>query len=118
MNDLMLYVDEDHWDIITDQHGLRAAATYGDDRETRRLLAERMVLCWEACRGLTNDELAAGPSPLTEAAVKDLLPIMQDGWTLAEYGMWVARAVERAHGIKTPNAEVTGATHHETNKER
>ncbi|NMG70332.1 hypothetical protein [Parazoarcus communis] len=64
MSDLIkamaLCVDEDHWDIIVDQDGLRAAATYGDDRETRRLLAERIVLCWEACRGLTNDQIAAG----------------------------------------------------------
>ncbi len=60
---LTLCVDEDHLDIITDQDGLRAAATYGDDRETRRLLAERLVLCWEACRGLTNEQIAAGVTP-------------------------------------------------------
>ena len=41
-------------------------------------------------------------TPLTDAEVADLLPAFQDGWTLATYGLWVARAVERAHGIKTP----------------
>ena len=47
--------------------------------------------------------LRAANNPLSGEEVADLLPIMQDGWTLAEYGMWVARAIERAHGIKTPN---------------
>lgn len=63
MKDMMLCADEDHWDIITDVDGLRAAATYGDDRQTRRLLAERLVLCWNACRGLTNAEIANGLTP-------------------------------------------------------
>lgn len=38
--------------------------------------------------------------PLTELEILDLLPDAQHGWTTAFYGKWVARAVERAHGIK------------------
>lgn len=38
--------------------------------------------------------------PLTEREILDLLPDAQNGWTTAIYGKWVARAVERAHGIK------------------
>ena len=38
--------------------------------------------------------------PLTEREILDLLPDAQHGWTTAFYGKWVARAVERAHGIK------------------
>ena len=39
---------------------------------------------------------------LTDADITALLPIWQQGsWTLPDYGRWVARAVERAHGIKT-----------------
>jgi hypothetical protein len=37
--------------------------------------------------------------PLTESQILDLLPDAQHGWTTATYGKWVARAVERAHGI-------------------
>lgn len=52
MNDMILYVDETISDIITDADGNRVAATYGDDPETRRLLAERMMLCWNVFRGM------------------------------------------------------------------
>ena len=38
--------------------------------------------------------------PLTEREILDLLPDAQHGWTTAIYGKWVARAVERAHGVK------------------
>jgi len=37
--------------------------------------------------------------PLTESQILELLPDAQHGWTTATYGKWVARAVERAHGI-------------------
>jgi hypothetical protein len=37
--------------------------------------------------------------PLGEQEVLDLLPEVQAGWTATTYGIWVARAIERAHGI-------------------
>ena len=37
--------------------------------------------------------------PLTDDEIRDLLPIRQDGWSDEDYGLWLARAVERAHGI-------------------
>lgn len=46
--------------------------------------------------------MAESKKPLSEAEIADLLPTFQDGWTLSDYGVWVARAVERAHGIKMP----------------
>lgn len=36
---------------------------------------------------------------LTEADITGLLPDWRDEWDKGIYGMWVARAVERAHGI-------------------
>jgi hypothetical protein len=63
MNDLLLCIDDAHWDIITDVDGNRCAATYGDDPDTRRALAERIVLCWNACRGLTDDQIKSGMTP-------------------------------------------------------
>ncbi len=39
-------------------------------------------------------------SPLADKVIDELAPVWQNGWTLAEYTRWVARAVERAHGIK------------------
>ena len=56
-------------------------------------------------RVLSDDEIRAvvdaleSSDPLTPAAILDLLPIRQNGWSDVEYGTWVARAVERAHGI-------------------
>lgn len=38
-------------------------------------------------------------APLPATAVTALLPMMQDGWTLEDYGTWAIRAAERAHGI-------------------
>jgi len=38
-------------------------------------------------------------APLTDVQIFDLLPNLQSGWTLTAYGLWVARAIERAHGI-------------------
>ena len=37
--------------------------------------------------------------PLSEQQILELLPDAQHGWTTATYGKWVARAIERAHGI-------------------
>ena len=48
-------------------------------------------------------DLPKAKTPLSAAEVAMLLPIFQDGWTLADYGIWVARAVERAHGIHQPD---------------
>ena len=45
-----------------------------------------------------------GQRPLSRDDVLGLLPIVQDGWSATDYGEWVARAVERAHGIVTHNA--------------
>lgn len=44
---------------------------------------------------------AAPPArkPLTESQILELLPDAQHGWTTATYGKWVARAIERAHGV-------------------
>jgi len=38
-------------------------------------------------------------TPLPATTVTQLLPIMQDGWSLEDYGTWAIRAAERAHGI-------------------
>ena len=63
------------------------------ETENERLRAEVSAVAREA------------QTPLTDADITALLPIWQQGaWTLRDYGRWVARAVERAHGIKTtPN---------------
>lgn len=47
------------------------------------------------------DDLSAAvrAKPLTDVQIFDLLPNLQSGWTLTTYGLWVARAIERAHGI-------------------
>ena len=37
--------------------------------------------------------------PLTDEEIKDLMPIRQDGWNDETMLLWMARAVERAHGI-------------------
>jgi len=44
-------------------------------------------------------EALAEQKPLTEQQILELLPDAQHGWTTATYGKWVARAIERAHGI-------------------
>lgn len=36
---------------------------------------------------------------LTDEQIYDLLPIWQNGWSQNDYCLWLARAVERAHGI-------------------
>ena len=120
MKNLMLCVDEDHWDVITDQDGQRAAATYGDDRETRRLLAERLVLCWEACRGLTNEQIAqlraenermrsaleAGEKALQEAAADMVGYCGKDPEALAEPLRRAADArMAMRSALVTPNAQ-------------
>ncbi len=45
-----------------------------------------------------------GVRPLSRDDVLDLLPVVQDGWSATDYGEWVARAIERAHGIVGHNA--------------
>ncbi len=50
----------------------------------------------------------AGPAPLTDSQVFDLLPDLQNGWTLITYGLWVARAIERAHGIEREPSNAGG----------
>lgn len=36
---------------------------------------------------------------LSDLEIEELLPVMQNGWDMRDYGLWVARAVERKHGI-------------------
>lgn len=48
-------------------------------------------------------ERAAQTVAVLQRAVTDLLPMMQDGWTLEDYGTWAIRAAERAHGIGDPH---------------
>lgn len=38
-------------------------------------------------------------TPIDDQEIFELLPIVQSGWSMSDYGRWVARAVERAHGI-------------------
>jgi hypothetical protein len=40
-------------------------------------------------------------APLTDQQVMDLVPNEQAGWSRGQYCQWMARAVERAHGIGT-----------------
>ena len=68
------------------------------------LAVGKHVGCLASTHPDANDHVLRKLMPLSDAEVADMLPVMQDGWTLADHGMWVARAVERAHGIKTPNA--------------
>lgn len=46
-----------------------------------------------------NTIAALQRAPLPATTVTDLLPIMQDGWTMEDYGTWAIRAAERALGI-------------------
>lgn len=67
---------------------------------------------WGGCLWRTDEmqrgrpgasELYRVQTPLTDAEITALLPTWQQGsWTPPDYGRWVARAVERAHGIKAP----------------
>jgi len=89
-------------------HGTRAAYIAACDPDTiRELLAERDALAAENARlraevELWKERAYQAQTPLTDADITALLPIWQQGsWTLPDYGRWVARAVERAHGIKT-----------------
>lgn len=56
-----------------------------------------------ACSAIYERRLKqqAIPAPLTDEQVLDLLPVMQSGWSQKDYGMWVARATERAHAIRS-----------------
>ncbi len=38
-------------------------------------------------------------SPLSGEQIAQLIPSHQDGWTIEQYCEWMARAIERAHGI-------------------
>lgn len=51
------------------------------------------------------DPPAPHRKPLTESQILELLPDTQHGWTTATYGKWVARAVERAHGINNDTTD-------------
>lgn len=48
-------------------------------------------------RGL---ERSPSPVALSVEQIKSLLPVTQSGWSQEDYGIWIARAVERAHGIR------------------
>lgn len=75
---------------------------------------EPAAYLWGGCLWRTDEmergrpgaaELYRAQTPMTAAEIAALLPTWQRGsWTLPDYGRWVARAVERAHGIKAkPN---------------
>ncbi len=75
---------------------------------------------WNAATGeesidkYCDSELASVPlyrlpknlSPLTENQILEILPDAQHGWTTATYGKWVARAVERLHGIRGKSLKI------------
>ena len=92
------------WPAICDE--ARAVLSLANDA-TR----EPAAYLWGGCLWRTDEmgrgrpgavELYRAQTPLTDADITALLPIWQQGsWTLPDYGRWVARAVERAHGIKT-----------------
>jgi len=99
--------ETDRWPAICDK--ARAVLSLANDA-TR----EPAAYLWGGCLWRTDEmgrgrpgavELYRAQTPLTDADITALLPIWQQGsWTLPDYGRWVARAVERAHGIKTsPN---------------
>lgn len=75
---------------------------------------EPAAYLWGGCLWRTDEmergrpgaaELYRAQTPMTDEEIAALLPTWQRGsWTLPDYGRWVARAVERAHGIKAkPN---------------
>lgn len=96
--------ETDRWPAICDE--ARAVLSLANDA-TR----EPAAYLWGGCLWRTDEmgrgrpgavELYRAQTPLTDADITALLPIWQQGsWTLPDYGRWVARAVERAHGIKT-----------------
>ena len=96
--------ETDLWPAICDE--ARAVLSLANDA-TR----EPAAYLWGGCLWRTDEmgrgrpgavELYRAQTPLTDADITALLPIWQQGsWTLPDYGRWVARAVERAHGIKT-----------------
>lgn len=57
---------------------------------------------------LTAESLAevVKPAPLTDEQIAALVPNEQDGWTRQQYCQWMARAVERAHGIDARGVDV------------
>ena len=99
--------ETDRWPAICDE--ARAVLSLANDA-TRGPAA----YLWGGCLWRTDEmgrgrpgavELYRAQTPLTDADITALLPIWQHGsWTLPDYGRWVARAVERAHGIKTSPA--------------
>lgn len=96
--------ETDRWPAICDE--ARAVLSLANDA-TR----EPAAYLWGGCLWRTDEmgrgrpgavELYRAQTPLTDADITALLPIWQQGsWTLPDYGRWVTRAVERAHGIKT-----------------
>jgi hypothetical protein len=57
---------------------------------------------------LETGTTAGTRGPLTRDEILDLMPIIQSGWAISDYAEWLARAVERAHGIvmAAPDAPV------------
>ncbi len=50
--------------------------------------------------------VAGARAPLTDQQIVDLVPNAQSGWSRGQYCQWMARAVERAHGIGTPGVAI------------
>ena len=96
--------DAGHWPAVCAE--ARAVLEAGNDASRGPA-----AYLWGGCLWSTDEmgrgrpgavELYRAQTPLTDADITALLPIWQQGsWTLPDYGRWVARAVERAHGIKT-----------------
>jgi len=57
MQDVKLYVQEDHHDIIEDEDGIRVIAVYGDDREQRTERAKRIVACCNFFQGIETEDI-------------------------------------------------------------
>lgn len=98
--------DAGRWPAVCDKARAVLSAANDDTREPAAYLwGGCLWRAGEMSRGRPGAvELYRAQKPLNDAEITALLPTWQRGsWTLPDYGRWVARAVERAHGIKTPN---------------
>jgi hypothetical protein len=67
-------------------------------------------LLWQGIQTAAATGVQPTRAPLTDQQVMDLVPNEQAGWSRGQYCQWMARAVERAHGIGTTGVRVDGPT--------
>jgi hypothetical protein len=72
------------------------------DPQHTMIVRNAAAAAWQERARRAHDASVALPrAPLTDQQIVDLVPDDQAGWSRGQYCQWMARAVERAHGIGT-----------------